>query len=358
MLNLLRPIIQPVLRAYRTRFKNALQAPGRSQQQLLKKIIAGLAETEYGRSLKINAVDDYQQFAMKVPMRNFDDLSEWIRRQQQTEKNVLVAEPVLFYEKTSGSSAAAKMIPYTKSLKDSFNRMFLIWLADLLKNLPELKTGKTFISISPALNQPLLTAQGKRIGLTDDAEYVNAWARYILKPFLVLPPQIKRLQSPANFKHALALTLLAESHLEIISIWNPSLLEILLDYVQENRERVIQDLQRGAAKLEHLEFNFNRPGDERLLLLKENPLDWQRLWSELKFISCWTSAHAKPAAERLAAKFPGVFIQGKGLLATEAPMTLPLIEARGFVPILTEVFFEFLDEQGNLRLVQELEAGR
>jgi hypothetical protein len=93
-------------------------------------------------------------------------------------------------------------------------------------------------------------------------------------------------------------------------------------------------------------------------MLKENPLQWPRVWSELKLISCWTSAQAKPAAERLAAKFPTVFMQGKGLLATEAPMTLPLIEARGFVPILTEVFFEFIDEQGNLRLLHELEMGR
>src|SRR5262249_7148496 len=50
--------------------------------------------------------------------------------------------------------------------------------------------------------------------------------------------------------------------------------------------------------------------------------------------------------------------QGKGLLATEAPLTLPLIEAKGYVPMLTEVFFEFFDASGNVRLLHELEPGR
>lgn len=358
MLKLIRPFIQPVLHWHLTTFKKALQRPQASQQRVLKNIIAGLAETEYGRALKIHAGDDYLTFAAKTPIRSFDELREWIERQQQTEKNVLVAEPVLFYEKTSGSSAAAKMIPYTASLKDSFNRMFFIWLGDLLENLPELKTGKTFISISPALNQKHMTEQGKRVGLADDSEYLNPWASFLLKPFLVLPPQIQHLQSPASFKRALALLLLAEERLEVISVWNPSLLEVILDYIRENLDVLIADLQRGAANIEATKFTFKSVSAERLMRLEENPLEWRRLWSKLKLISCWASAHARPAAERLAAKFPGVFLQGKGLLATEAPMTLPLVEACGFVPVLTEVFFEFLDEQGNIRLLHELEIGR
>jgi GH3 auxin-responsive promoter len=52
--------------------------------------------------------------------------------------------------------------------------------------------------------------------------------------------------------------------------------------------------------------------------------------------------------------FPGVLVQGKGLLATEAPMTIPLIPANGCVPMLDEVFFEFEDETGNIYLLHEL----
>jgi hypothetical protein len=92
-----------------------------------------------------------------------------------------------------------------------------------------------------------------------------------------------------------------------------------------------------------------------LELLEEQPISWARLWPELKLISCWASAHAAAAAHNLAGKFPGALLQGKGLLATEAPLTMPLIESSGCAPLPSEVFYEFLDERGRISLLHELQ---
>jgi hypothetical protein len=358
MLKAIRPIIRPLLRPLLRGYQKSLQHPLQAQQQLLKKIIHDLARTEYGRTLHINASDEYQGFAAKAPLVTYDDFSEWIERQKKTEAQVMVAEPVLFYEKTSGSSAAAKFIPYTRALKNSFNRMFLIWLADLLEIGPRFKTGRCFISISPAFQQAQNTECGVQVGLADDRDYLNHWLRLLSRPFFVLPSSLKQLQDPENFKRASAALLLAEKHLEVISIWNPTFLEVLLDFIQTNASLLTEDLQRGCLTLENQTFNFPQPFAERLSILKEPSFSWQDVWPELKLLSCWTSANAEPASKRLAKLFPQVFLQGKGLLATEAPMTLPLIEAQGFAPMLSEVFFEFIDEQGSIRLLHELEAGR
>jgi hypothetical protein len=357
MLNAIRPIIKPFLRPLLSGFKKSLQNPLQAQQFLLKKIINDLARTEYGRSLSIKANADYQTFAAKAPLVTYDDFNEWIERQKQTEAQVIVAQPVLFYEKTSGSSAAAKFIPYTKALKSSFNRMFLIWLADLLENGPHFKTGRCFISISPAFQPAQNTERGVQVGLEDDRDYLNRWLRLLLNPFFVLPSSLKQLQDPENFKRASAALLLAEKHLEVISIWNPTFLEVLLDFIQANASLLTEDLQRGCLTLEKQTFSFPQTSAERLAKLQTNSFSWQDIWPELKLLSCWTSANAEPASRRLAKQFPQVFLQGKGLLATEAPMTMPLIEAQGFAPMLSEVFFEFIDEQGDIRLLHELKAG-
>lgn len=358
MLKTLRPIIKPFLRPALANFKSALQRPDETQQLVLQKLVAKLATTEYGRHFHLKAKDDYQTFAAKLPLVTYDDLSDWITRQQQSEKNVLVAEAVQFYEKTSGSAAAAKFIPYTPSLKASFNRMFVIWLADLLENLPQLATGKTFFSVSPTSPQRSTTGRGKAIGLADDAHYLHRWLQRLCKPFFVVPPALKGLQEAQNFQRALAVLLLAEEKLEILSLWNPSLFDVLLEFIQANREMLHTDLRSGVLHLENLTFRFPQPNDKRLARLAAAEISWPHLWPEIKLISCWTSAQAKQAAARLAAKFPHAFMQGKGLLATEAPMTLPLIEARGFAPLLTEVFFEFLDAQDRLRRLSELEVGQ
>lgn len=358
MLKLLRPAVKPYLRLLFEEFDYSQQHCRQSQQRLLGKLVGNLAATEYGQSLNINAADGYDEFRTRLPIVTYDDISEWVERQKQFERNALVSERVLFYEKTSGSSAAAKFIPYTRSLKDSFNRMFLVWLYDLLASAPTLSSGKAFISVSPAFRQPDTTGLGVTVGLEDDSEYLSRWAQVLLKPFFVLPPEVKRIQDPENFKRVMAALLFAEHRLEVISVWNPSFLEIILNYINANRKSLIADLEYGRVRCEGLEFAFKKPTQERLALFEEDTIDWQRVWRDLKIISCWASAHAASAADRLRSRFPDVFIQGKGLLATEAPMTLPLAAARGFVPLPAEVFYEFLDDAGNLSLLHELDAGR
>jgi GH3 auxin-responsive promoter len=348
-------ILRAALAPLMAGFVNDLRRPQETQRRLLRKLIKSLSDTEYGRSYKIRADDDYDSFAAKLPTVTYDDMIEWIDRQQNTEGKILVSEPVLFYEKTSGSSGAAKFIPYTRSLKASFNRMFLIWLSDLLTNGPQFRTGKVYMSVSPAFRQNQATARGVRIGLDDDTEYLNRWVGRALKPFLAAPSAVARIQNPDSFKLALSTLLVAETRLEAISIWNPSMFEVILSYVEQQRDLVVSGLKKGFIVCDGQEFRFNRPAASRLGLLEEQPISWTKVWPELKLISCWTSAHAAAAANSLAGKFPGVLLQGKGLLATEAPLTMSLIAASGFAPLPSEVFYEFLDEHGRIFLLHELQ---
>lgn len=355
---LLGRLLPPLLRRSYARLTAALHDPARAQQRLLKDLLRDTAATEYGRAHGIKSNDDYETFAARLPLARYDDIGEWIVRQQQTERQVIAAERILFYELTSGSSGTAKQIPYTRSLKNVFNRMFAAWLYDLLAHGPGFETGKLFISISPVFQERPKTGRGVPVGLDDDADYLNGWMRGLIKRFFVVPASIKRVHTADAFKHALAALLLAESRLEAISIWNPSLFEVLLDFIEASRDALIDDLQRGSLRRDEVSFTFEPASRQRLSLLSQQPLDWPRVWPRLKLISCWADANAGAAARRLGGRFPDVFMQGKGLLATEAPMTLPLIRAGGSVPLAGDVFYEFLDDAGRLSRLHELEAGR
>jgi GH3 auxin-responsive promoter len=133
---------------------------------------------------------------------------------------------------------------------------------------------------------------------------------------------------------------LQEETLEIISIWNPSFLKVILDYISANRSRLQSQLPTDRAKL-----------------LNQTEIPWQQVWPHLKLISCWDAAGAVDQANSLRSLFPHVLIQGKGLLATEAPLTIPLFAAPGCVPVLDEVFFEFEDGAGKIWLLHELPIG-
>jgi hypothetical protein len=356
---MMRPIIKLFaffLGLYAYKFSQAVKNPRRSQRSVQQEIYRNFLASDYGQSL----AKDFKKTASlneqwnQIPIVNYEDIKDWLEpdpSHAETGSNPsplpgksLTPEPILFYEKTSGSRGPAKWIPYTQSLRSSFNSMFCIWVHDLIQNGPRFETGKFYFCISPQLKDPQSPPELSG-GLTDDSEYLDGWLRALLSLVLVAPPRLKHLQDPNEFKEQLSLALLQEEQLEAISIWSPSFLKVLLDYIEKNRLLLI-------AKL-----GGNLSGD-RAELLRRSPIPWTQVWPKLKLISCWDSSHSREQAEFLRKLLPGVMVQGKGLLATEAPMTIPLQAAEGFVPLVNQIFFEFEDETQTIYKLHEIHLGK
>ena len=308
------------------RFHTALANPEQAQKQVQQRLIQQLKACAYGRQFNVRSCADWH----KLPIVDYADLQLQIACSTK-KTSPLTPEPILFYEPTSGSSGPIKRIPYTRSLRRSFNHLFCVWAYDLITHGPTFSKGKLYFSISPSFSD-----RGSE-GTADDADYLDPWLRWLLRPFLVVAPVSK---SPEIFKESLARTLLQAEDLEIVSIWSPSFLTAQLNYICANRERLAGYLS-----------------EERSRLLLQSKIPWAKLWPHLKLISCWDSVTAADGADGLRNHFPNVLVQGKGLLATEAPMTIPLIAAKGQVPLLDEVFFEFEDNQGSLYQLRELSVG-
>ena len=305
LLGVSRAVMIPRARA----FHSALLAPGRVQDRVREDVARAMAQTEYGRSL---GVTDAASFRARAPVVSWEEIAPWVDRQRKDEGRVISAEDVLFYEKTSGSTGPAKYIPYSRALRRTFSRMFTAWAHDVLANGPRLRTGKLYFSVSPSFSTETSTEKGVPVGTSDDRDYLQGWLRPLLAPFVVGPPGLGRERDAGEFRRKLALALLEAEDLEIVSVWSPSFLTAILAYIEEDRSAL-----------------FSASG--RMALSGTGPLDWTRVWPSLRLISCWDSAGAKPLAARLAALFPGVMVQGKGLLATEGPVTIPMVGAPDFV---------------------------
>jgi GH3 auxin-responsive promoter len=337
-------------------FLKALSNPQTSQQKVQQEIFSHLLYSEYGQSLGVQTILDWHH----IPIVEYHEIENLILQQKENKNPLLTPECILFYEKTSGSRGAAKLIPYTKSLRRSFSKMFCVWTHDLIVNGPRFCTGKIYFCISPQLvGETGGQGQGRNASslpspsLQDDSEYLDGWLRLFLSPFMVFPRRLKRVCDVEEFKNKLSLALLLEENLEIISIWSPTFLKVILDYIQANRRQLCATLG-------------NRISPQRRQMLGETAakceegeieIPWNQLWQELKLISCWDSANAADGAGFLRCLFPNVLVQGKGLLATEAPMTIPIIAATGCVPILDEVFFEFEDVEGKIHYLHQLQKG-
>jgi hypothetical protein len=340
----------------RRAFVGALCAPRTAQDLVLRSVVDGLSTTHYGRAHGILRDDGYTAFRDKLPVVEYDDLAPWVERQMREEGSILVPGPVSVYEKTSGSSGPAKYVPYTAALRRTFDRMFRLWLADLFAHGPKLVTGRAWISVSPRLDARETTPRGVPVGLASDLDYLDSEWRWLLRRFLVLPPALERMSNSETLKRVLAAHLVT-GRPEVISVWSPSFVAVLLDWIAEHRRELLADCRARVVRVGRRVFPLPGLAPGIVGALERDPIEWRLVFPDLKLISCWADGPSAPAAAHLHQRLPWAILQPKGLVATEAPITLPLGNPAVSLPLITEVFLELADDAGGIHRIDEVEAG-
>jgi hypothetical protein len=356
--------------AYR-RFGAALRNPERAQREILRRLLASNQDCTYGRKYGFHRLGTIRDFQQSVPIVAYDDLEPWIDRIKRGEQRVLTTAQVLMLEQSSGSTAAAKYVPYTQPLRREFQNALAAWMGDLFTHHRHLFSGRAYWVITPLARPSDRTEGGLSIGFDGDDEYFGALERHLIRQLMAVPNEIAHVGSTEVGLYVTLRFLLQARDLVFISAWNPSFLTILLDKLMESGERLAHDLEKGTIDLpgnlpspvgERLRKAAKRhPAQARLLhaMVRAGRIEPPQLWPRLKLISCWTSAAAQSRVQELHERFPGVALQGKGLLATEGVVSIPLEAYGGCVPAYTSHFLEFLEDNNSVtKLVHELEPGR
>lgn len=350
--------------------RRAQKDPAVAQEALLDWLLRANASSAYGRKFGFSRLRNAREFQNAVPIVSYDELRPWIERIKAGEQGVLTEEPVLMLEKTSGSSSAAKYIPYTSSLRREFQRAVGAWMFDLYAHNPSLACGTAYWAITPLGREPEVTAGGLRVGFENDTEYLGAAERFLLRKILAVPEEVARIPELDTALYVTLRFLLQSPSLRFISVWAPSFLTILIEHLQSNAERLLADLHDGALRpperlpdaLASLLKNKLRAEPARAWALgharlENGVLRARDVWPNLRVISCWTDAASRTAVPAMRGLFPDVLVQGKGLLATEGVVSLPLLKHGACMAAVNSHFYEFIEHPGATpRLLHELEA--
>lgn len=298
-----------------TRFARALHDPDAAQRALLERHLRAEADTAWGRRHGYAAIRDLAAFQDRVPVSTYDDLADDVRRAASGEQRVLTAEPVRFFERSSGSSSASKLIPYTDGLKAQFAAATDPWLASLHHRFGGVVGGRAYWSISPVARAPERTPGGHAIGIEDDAEYLSPFAQALMGRLLAVPREVAREPDVDRWRVATLRHLLAAEDLSLLSIWSPSFLTVLMRALEARWDSIVGALPRARrARLD--------------AAVRARGLVGEALWPRLRVLSCWTDAAARAAVAGLRAYFPTIPIEPKGLLATEGAVSLPFLDQR------------------------------
>jgi hypothetical protein len=322
-------------------FRHALADPEREQRQIVRRYVQRNEQTVFGRDHRFAKIRSVEDFRRHVPIRDYDDHSPYVDRIAAGEPRVLTADRVDRLVPSSGSTRAAKLIPYTAEFQREFNRAIAPWITDLFYHDPDLMDGCAYWSITPVARPPCAEQRRSAIPVEfdDDTEYLGGARRRLVDAVMAVPGELRHCQDIETFRYLTMRLLLMRRHLRIISVWHPSFLELLIDAAAMQWDRLLDDIARADP---------SRAGELR----RVGPRAESAWWPDLKLISAWASANAAGPARSLQHRFPDVSFQPKGLLATEGAVTFPF-ENRWPVAIRSH-FFEFLDDAGRPWLASEL----
>ena len=132
--------------------------PIQVQRDTLVELLRRAAETEYGLKYDFNSILTAEQYRERLPIIHYEELAPYSERLMNGEQNLLWPEPITWFAKSSGTTAAkSKFIPVSK---------------ESLENC-HFRGGKDVISIFNKLYPEAQVFNGKTLGYA--ADWTAAW---------------------------------------------------------------------------------------------------------------------------------------------------------------------------------------
>lgn len=341
------------------------------QARVLEKILVRNALTAFGKGHGFGTIGSVEVFQKTVPIRSYEDMKPFIDEIAAGQEGVLTSEPVRRFGISSGSTSASKLVPYTAALVGEFQEGIDPWMYNLMNDHPRILSGKTYWSVTPIGDRERRSTGGILIGFGDERAYFNRFTRFVLGTIMTVPAELALVRDMQAFRYATLRFLVQERSLSWVSVWNPTFAALALDPLEGWLDLLIHDVETGRMSVDlgvspevdmrihaGLRKSKRRARELRLIRSKQEGTLYERIWPNLRLISCWAHGNAKDAVAQLRTYFPRAIIQPKGLIATEAFVSFPFRDDVSALSI-TSHFFEFeAVEEKIVKLAHELETGK
>ncbi len=355
---------------YHRRLIKCSKNPRHAQVNILKKILATNARTEFGKHHGFKRINDVNDFRKAVAIHRYEDLRSYIERQELTGESCLTSASPVYYHRTSGTVGEPKNIPVTKSGLTRIKQHQQLSAYTASKG-SEIFRGKVFGITGQAIEGRMAggTPFGSASGLIYQNQSKLVRARY------VLPPEVSEIENYETRYIVMAIYGLAEPFVTCIGTANPSTLIRLLSVINQNIDLILDSIAAGrlpdtfpriAKSDSDLSPNAQRAEYLRTRCIDIEKLTFSDIWPELKGIVTWTGGSCAVPLRRLTGLLPdNHMIIELGYVASEVRGTVNVdVRNNLCLPTLMDTYFEFVEREsweqdtGDFLSLHELEDGR
>lgn len=331
------------------------------QRDLLRnRILLPNANTEYGQLYGFSAQATAEAYRDSVPLVDYEDIRPLVDRMIAGEENVLTAERLIAFFKTSGSLSKPKLIPVTSSLVREKAAAFATFWGLVYEAHSAVRDGAMVSNFADAGG---VAGSESGVEITSESGF---WARrgrglHSIRRW-PLPAEVRLIEEPAARLFATA-RLLLQGELHCIMCLNPSTLLQFCRTVESAATALVDGLESGTwgigdtairtvlerEEVRALETHLRR-APERAARLNAAVRDGRSprlidLWPELELIVCWSSAVVQPYFFQLRPYVEGVALRDYITQSSECMMAIPLRDGTsGGALAYRSHFFEFVPE--------------
>ena len=312
--------------------------PRAVQEALLLSVLQENKDTEFGKAngfADIRSIEDYQA---RVKIREYDEFAPYIERMVRGEDNVLTAEHVGHYNKTSGTLGCAKYIPLTKKQVGIFGKYHALYSNGLISS----QIGYGW-NDGKGLNLQEGSAEvlpsGATYGCASSVAVKGGPMKDISSKIYTSPVEARQPAPGVITRYLHARFGLSERNITYIIATFSSIILEMFRYIEDHHEMLVRDIAQGT-----IDETVELPDEVRASLLAKIRPDpkraeelqrafaegfdtpWAtRLWPELEYIYSVAGAGFSPYTEKLRKSIlgEGIHVFYLGVSASEGFFSVP-----------------------------------
>lgn len=150
--------------------------PVATQRAVLATLVKQAQDTQFGKDHDFKAIKTHQDFIERVPIRDYEDLKEYVQKAVLGVSDVLWPGRPAYFAKTSGTTSGAKYIPITKisiAAQVKASRDAILHYIHQTGNIQFVSKKMIFLQGSPVLDTSSYIPTGRLSGIS--AHYVPAY---------------------------------------------------------------------------------------------------------------------------------------------------------------------------------------
>ena len=332
------------------------------QQKILMRILNLQKDTEYGKKYNFSAMQSTADFRKKHSLTTYEDYRSIFEKIGNTgDFNKLLADPIILFQETAGTTGPTKLIPRTKRLFSTFQKavqaVFKIIDSYYLKEKPHAANcrGLAFANAQPLKFTPsgIPLGTGTSGGLKQSKFVQNLLRlKYTSPPTVVLISDYKiayychwlfgLLEPDLGYIAANFASNVLQALQTLETMWPQLIHDIQVGQIDESlgldasiREELQSCLQPNPARAETLKDEFEQ-GFEGIL---------SRIWPQLTYIQCVTTGSMQLYQQNLQFYAGDIPIYSPGYGASESWVGVnlePEKQPPGYVITPHAAFFEFI----------------